>query len=289
MTIMRRTLAIVVPAKNEEKYLGKVLDSIVANIEELSIPLKVHVVVVDDSSNDNTPLIAKEYSKKYEYVSHVRLKHTKGYDSSIGLVRAVKSGLKYIETRGIKWDFFMQVDADTILLRGYIENVTKPLLTYDRIGIIGGITVNEPQARFHIRNTGMTIRKEVWVRCGGYKPFPSPDTIIQLCSIAHGWKIAVVRNAKMILLRPTRLNVYRAGLVDAVTGSSLFYTFARSVRFTLSHMTVKSLVDYWAGYIAGRINSKLYADLSELKPYKRLIEKMHLKTMIARIFVQDIL
>lgn len=93
----------------------------------------------------------------------------------------------------------------------------------------------------------------------------------------------------MILLRPTRLNVYRAGLVDAVTGSSFFYTFARSVRFTLSHMTVKSLVDYWAGYIAGRINSKLYADLSELKPYKRLIEKMRLKTMIARIFVQDIL
>ena len=56
VTIMRHTLAIVVPAKNEEKYLGKILDSIVANIEELSIPLKVHVAVVDDSSNDNTLL-----------------------------------------------------------------------------------------------------------------------------------------------------------------------------------------------------------------------------------------
>lgn len=90
----------------------------------------------------------------------------------------------------------MQVDADTILLRGYIENVIKHLITYDRIGIIGGITVNELQVRFYIRNTGMTIRKEVWVQCGGYKPSPSPDTIIQLCSITHGWKIAVVRNAK---------------------------------------------------------------------------------------------
>lgn len=63
----------------------------------------------------------------------------------------------------------------------------------------------------------------------------------------------------MILLRPTRLNVYRAGLVDAVTGSSFFYTFARSVKFTLSHMAVKSLVDYWAGYIRAQKNQSPYS------------------------------
>lgn len=264
------------------------LDFIIYNIRELdkyNMQLRIHIVVVDDGSTDKTPLIAKEYSRKYSnIVSCIILKHSHVYDSSIGLVRAVRAGLRYLERKGVKWDFFMQVDADTILLPGYIRNVMSPIIKQNEIGIAGGVTVNEPHTMLHVRNTGMVVRREVWEECGGYRSFQSPDTILQLCSIAHGWRIALVRTAQMIVLRPTRLNVFRVGIVDAVTGLSAIYASVKAIKLMLSRRNIKNMVYYYSGYICGKINLKYYGELGWLTPYRRTIEKIRIREIIKKFY-----
>lgn len=53
-----KKITCIVPAYNEEKQLGSVLDTIL----EAKLKAPMEVIVVDDGSNDQTPLILKNYS-----------------------------------------------------------------------------------------------------------------------------------------------------------------------------------------------------------------------------------
>lgn len=54
---MEITLSIIIPCKNEEKYIGKLLTSLV----EQKLPKYVEIIVADNASTDNTISIIKKY------------------------------------------------------------------------------------------------------------------------------------------------------------------------------------------------------------------------------------
>ncbi|ALL01987.1 Glycosyltransferase family protein [Pyrodictium delaneyi] len=274
-------LLIIVPAKNEEKFLPYALKSIVRNVNKLKYDINVTVIVVDDASTDRTPEIIRQFSHKYKFIKHVRINVTREYDSSIGLVRAIRAGLIYAEkVLNINWNYFMQVDADTVLLSNYIDKLLSVMTAYDHIGIAGGVSINAHQSNLHIHNTGMIIRKEAWTACRGYKPLPSPDTIIQLCVLSKGWKVAIVKQAKMYFLRPVRLNPYKVGLADKITGVSFPYSIIKSTRLSISNRSFSCIKDYFAGYIsARRINIECRDRITR---YRRIIEKLRIKEMLHR-------
>ncbi|MEM3226158.1 MAG: glycosyltransferase family 2 protein, partial [Saccharolobus sp.] len=60
-----KTFSIIIPAKNEEKVLGRLLDRLVNLEYDRS---KYEVIVVEDGSTDNTMNICKEYESKYNVV-----------------------------------------------------------------------------------------------------------------------------------------------------------------------------------------------------------------------------
>ncbi|MBT3685503.1 MAG: glycosyltransferase [Nitrosopumilus sp.] len=59
-------VSIILPARNEEKYLGKCLDSLIEQDYQ-----NYEIVVIDDSSEDSTGKIIAEYAKKNSKVIHV--------------------------------------------------------------------------------------------------------------------------------------------------------------------------------------------------------------------------
>ena len=59
-------VSIILPARNEEKYLSKCLDSLIDQDYE-----NYEIVVIDDSSEDNTGKIITEYAKKNSKIIHV--------------------------------------------------------------------------------------------------------------------------------------------------------------------------------------------------------------------------
>jgi len=62
-------VSIILPARNEEKYLGECLDSLIKQDYE-----NYEIVVIDDSSEDSTGKIIAEYAKKNSKVIHVSAK-----------------------------------------------------------------------------------------------------------------------------------------------------------------------------------------------------------------------
>ena len=59
-------VSIILPARNEEKYLAKCLDSLIDQDYQ-----NYEIIVIDDSSEDSTGKIIAEYAKKNSKVIHV--------------------------------------------------------------------------------------------------------------------------------------------------------------------------------------------------------------------------
>ncbi|MEM2074130.1 MAG: glycosyltransferase [Nitrososphaeria archaeon] len=74
--------SIIVPAKNEEKVIGRILDRLISQ----DYPDNLYeIIVVEDGSNDRTLEIAKEYEKKYSNVKVIHCKESRGKPHSINV------------------------------------------------------------------------------------------------------------------------------------------------------------------------------------------------------------
>jgi glycosyltransferase involved in cell wall biosynthesis len=100
-------LSFVIPAYNEEKYIGKCLDSI---FRELAHSLHdAEIVVVNNASTDKT----EEVAKRFKDVRVV-------LEPAKGLTRARRAG--FLAASG---DLIANVDADTMLTTGWIDKVFR--------------------------------------------------------------------------------------------------------------------------------------------------------------------
>ena len=88
-----KTVAVVVPAYNEEKLIGKVLKTMPAFVD--------HVVVVDDASSDRTGETVKELQKEDSRVIYLRLKRNEGVGGAI--------------VTGYKWARDHEVDISAVM------------------------------------------------------------------------------------------------------------------------------------------------------------------------------
>src|SRR5262245_21899374 len=71
----RPVLSFVIPAHNEERYIGATLASVFASAREVGEPFEV--IVVDDASTDRTAEIAGEHGAKVVPVAHRQISATR--------------------------------------------------------------------------------------------------------------------------------------------------------------------------------------------------------------------
>lgn len=116
------SLSIIIPAFNEEKRIGALLDSLKGQSYK---PLEI--LVVDDHSLDNTVEVAKDYEVKIIRSLDLR-------DGWIGKARACWSGA--LEAKG---DMILFLDADTCL--SDCKSLEKIVCEYSRQGQTGILSV----------------------------------------------------------------------------------------------------------------------------------------------------
>lgn len=112
------TLSIIIPAYNEEGYIGACLDSIAAQTHRPH-----EVIVVDNNSTDRTVKIAQEYS--FVKVIHETRQHQ---------VFAQAAGFN-----AAKSDILGRIDADSILPPYWVEKIIKAFVNDPKfIAVTGG-------------------------------------------------------------------------------------------------------------------------------------------------------
>lgn len=135
---MEKTLSIVIPAYNVEKFLNNTLESFIDD----SVMADIEVLVVDDGSKDRTAEIGNVYAQKYPNTFRVISKENGGHGSTInvGIREAVGKYFKVVD--GDDWvntEGFVQLvnnlkscDSDFVFTNyyEYYEDVkeTKPVI-----------------------------------------------------------------------------------------------------------------------------------------------------------------
>ncbi len=113
-------LSFVIPAYNEEAYIGKCLDSVLSQIERGDYDTEI--IVVNNASTDKT----KEIAESFKGVKVVN-------ETKKGLVPARQAGFK-----ASKGELIANLDADTILLDGWIDRVINEFSNNDDLVALSG-------------------------------------------------------------------------------------------------------------------------------------------------------
>jgi cellulose synthase/poly-beta-1,6-N-acetylglucosamine synthase-like glycosyltransferase len=121
------TFAIIIACRNEEKYIGRCLDSILALQYDRSL---LQVFVCDGSSTDRTPEIVKEYETEYPFI---KLLHNHRQTTPFAFNLGITSSTA---------DLVMSLGAHAELFPDYLENCLRAFERDPAIGCVGGYAIN---------------------------------------------------------------------------------------------------------------------------------------------------
>jgi hopene-associated glycosyltransferase HpnB len=104
-----RTVAVVIPARNETAVIGKAVISLLAQ----NYSGRLHIIVVDDHSSDDTSQIALRAARSTDREARLRVIKARPLPSGwTGKLWAISEGLS--EARSVAADYFLLTDADIV-------------------------------------------------------------------------------------------------------------------------------------------------------------------------------
>lgn len=238
-------VSVLIPAHNEEETVARCLDSVLQ-----STMRDLEIIVIDDASTDSTVKVVEQYIRSHN-----------DFNRHISLLRRItnvgKAGaLNYALERGLKGEFVMTLDADSILHPQAIQHAVEYMLDDPQIvGVAANVRVMETttvlgllqkfeymigyrskkfytmsNSEYIVGGVASTYRYKVLREVGFY------DNDIQTEDIALSLKIASRGNKAYKL-------IYAADVVAMTEGVSNFKALLRQ-RYRWKLGSLQSLVKY---------------------------------------------
>lgn len=120
--------SLVIPAYNEEKYIGECL----SHVQKNALGKFFEIIVIDNASTDSTAEIAKKFQE-------------------VRIVRENNKGLTHARERGFqeaKGDIIAYIDADTQMPPGWFEILEREFYKNPELAILSGPYIYYDLARF---------------------------------------------------------------------------------------------------------------------------------------------
>lgn len=124
----RPLVSVIIPAHNEEKSIVRNLDSV-----RRSDYRNIEIIVVDDASTDSTRALVRRYIKSHPK-SNIRLMFKR---KNVGKASAMNHALR----NGIRGEFIMTLDADSVLHKRSISNAIKYFDDPKIVGVAANVRV----------------------------------------------------------------------------------------------------------------------------------------------------
>ncbi len=119
---MKKRLAVIIPALNEEDLIAHAINDIPLRIRGIG---RIDIIIVNDGSTDRTGDIVRKMG----------IKHIVEFNKNRGLGEAFKAGISY--ALGLGPDVIIQTDADMQYRGDEIERVIRPILEERADAVIG--------------------------------------------------------------------------------------------------------------------------------------------------------
>ncbi len=247
--------AIIIPAYNEEHFIGKTLDSLLA---QTLLPNRI--VVVDDNSTDRTAEIVRSYDS--EIITLVNNRSENKSMPGAKIVRAFNKGLEHIDLEC--FDIICKYDADLIFPENYLEVIGSRFRESEKIGMVAGhciILKNDSWVREsltnkdHIRGPLKAYKKACFIEMDGLKESIGWDTADEMIARFQGWKTVTINNLFVKHLKPTG-SVYNSYALQ-LQGKAfhrlrygVFLTLITSIKLALKKKSLKTFFSIWEGFFS---------------------------------------
>jgi len=198
---------IIIPVFNEEKYLQESIDSIV---KQTLLP-KI-LLLVNDSSTDNSEKILKKYSNEFSWIKYINIKSKQEHVPGEKVIRTFYKGLEKLDSN---YDVICKFDSDIILPENYLESIINIFNGDSKVGIAGGNlyikkknnwVYEKISSKNHVRGPIKSYRKKCFEDIQGLRKSIGWDTVDVLIAQYHGWKIKADKSLIVKHLKPTGAN-----------------------------------------------------------------------------------
>jgi glycosyltransferase involved in cell wall biosynthesis len=180
---------LITPARNEEAYIEKTIQSV---ISQTVLPEKW--VIVSDGSTDRTDEIVQKYVPGYSWIELIRM-HEHRDRQFAAKVSAFNAG--FDKTGDTRYDIIGNLDADISFEEGYFEFLMEKFAGDSSLGVAGTPFVEEGSHydyRFtnieHVSGACQMFRRECFANIGGYVPIKGGGVDWTAVTTARmkGWK-----------------------------------------------------------------------------------------------------
>ena len=171
MTTRRPPLSciLVTPARNEEKFIEKTIQSMVSQTVR-----PVRWVIVNDGSTDRTAAIARRYAEMHGWIEVIDMPEHR--DRSFA-AKAQCFDAGYAEVKAIDHEILGNLDADISFESDYLEFLLERFAEDPRLGVAGTIFVEGDgyrsdtdsfEGRTHVAGGCQLFRRQCFEEIGGY-------------------------------------------------------------------------------------------------------------------------
>jgi len=198
---------IVIPVFNEEENLNDSIDSIV---NQTLLPKKL--LLVNDSSTDDSETILKKYSNKFSWIEYITIKSKQVHVPGEKVINAFNKGLEKLDTN---YEIICKFDSDIILPKNYLESIKNIFANNPKVGIAGGNLYvkkgnnwiyEKISSKNHVRGPIKSYRKKCFEEIQGLRLSIGWDTVDVLIAKFYGWKIKTDKTLLVKHLKPTGKN-----------------------------------------------------------------------------------
>ena len=159
---------LITPSRNEERFIQKTLDSMVAQTL-----LPERWVIVDDGSTDRTGEIADDYARRYPWIEVIhRPRHLDR--SFAGKVHAFNAGFERV--RSLEFDVLGNLDSDLSFDPDYLKFLMQKFAEDPKLGVAGTPFLENGydsardsfEGQNHVAGGCQLFRRRCWEEIGGY-------------------------------------------------------------------------------------------------------------------------
>lgn len=181
---------LITPARNEEKYFEKTIQSV---ISQTFLPKKW--VIVSDGSTDRTDEIVKNYLSRNPWIELLRMPEHRDRNFAAKVI-CFNAGLEKLI--GTEYDIIGNLDADISFGNDLLEFLIRKFMEMPELGVAGTYFVEDNyssltdsfEGRRHVSGQCQLFRRKCFEDIGGYIPHRAGgiDWIAVTTARMKGWK-----------------------------------------------------------------------------------------------------
>ncbi|MGJ8684739.1 MAG: glycosyltransferase family 2 protein [Nonlabens sp.] len=248
-------IAVIIPTYNEERFISKTLDSLLAQTFPIS-----NIIIVNDNSTDKTLEIANSYQNQHESITVVSHQSSDQNIPGSKVVNAFNFGLAQIDITD--FDIICKYDADLIFPDNYVELMVSRFRLSDTNGMVAGHCSIEKDGEWklekgtnpdHIRGALKAYRTSCFQQIGGLQSSIGWDTIDEMLARYHGWEVVTIPQLHIKHLKPTGASYnakakYLQGEAFYKMRYGWWLTFITAAKMAWNKKNFQLIPDYLKGY-----------------------------------------